>query len=131
MLKELIEILSECEYLKDITPCASDTELDTVALMPYDGRIVRKYTDGKTLNSSSFKLLYKTYYSPYGDKIYTTDDFFDAVKKWIDNRFKDTVVTVNDIEFISALCDNQYKLYRKTPSAAIYSLKFQIDYFIL
>lgn len=131
MLKELIEILNECEHLKNITPCASDTELDTVALMPYDGRIVRKYTDGKTLNSSSFKLLYKTYYSPYGDKFYEADDFFDNVKNWIDNRFKDKSVTVQNIEFISALCDNQYKLYRKTPSAAIYSLKFQTDYFIL
>ncbi len=131
MLKELIEILSECEYLKDITPSASDTEFDTVALMPYDGNTVRKYTDGKNLNSSAFRLLYKTYYSPYGDKNFTTDEFYKNVSNWINNRFKNESVIKPGYEFISALCDNQYKLYRKTPSAAIYSLMIQTDYFIL
>ena len=128
MLKELIEIFSECEQMKKITPCSSALEFETVALMPQRGELIKKYTDGKALLSANVRLLYKLPFSPAGDKGFMADTFYETVSLWLQERFKKDSVFCGKYEFTGIDIPLNYVLQKKTPSTAIYSLEITINY---
>lgn len=128
MLKELIEILSECEYLKNITSCASSIECNSVALMPMEGKVVKTYTDGKRLRSFNAKLLYKSPYFPSGDKNFTADLFFENVTLWLKDLFKNGNIKKGEYNLISISPLLNYVVENKTATVAIYSLEISVYY---
>ncbi|MBO5454734.1 MAG: hypothetical protein J6A69_12355 [Clostridia bacterium] len=128
MLKELIEIFSECQQMKAITPCSSAVDCDSVALMPKSSGIIKKYTDGKTLEYVRLKLLYKAQYSPDGDKNFIADSFFENVSTWLRERFEKSSADNGKYSFNLSDISPSYTVEKKTPSVAIYSLELTVNY---